>query len=348
MANNVYIGLAVTAHDDSTLCTAEFDNVNASEAVVADFAAEPLTGTVPLVVTFTDESTGTVDSRLWDFGDGSTPLTTSGVTATHTYTATGVYTVALTVSGPQGSDTLTRTNCITVTQPTTPSALVWWDDDFFFRRPLTVTVSQPLTYSPGVTTPLGLELDTAALVNEGKLRGDGHDLRVAYWDGLAWQELPRSVQGMGSPTSTVIFPLRATITDTDEGYWLYYGQAVASEPPLLSEAVPEEATVTPGPEETAAVTVTIHAASGGELLSADGRTRVTFPPGAVAETVLASHSPYRAVYPQPSETLARFDLEAQTLGGQAVTAFSQPLTLTFDYSGLAVEPSVEDSMTLYR
>jgi YD repeat-containing protein len=40
--------------------------------------------------------------------------TVSTITTTHTYTASGVYTVSLTASGPDGSDTLTRTNYITV------------------------------------------------------------------------------------------------------------------------------------------------------------------------------------------------------------------------------------------
>ncbi|MCR4408546.1 MAG: PKD domain-containing protein [Anaerolineae bacterium] len=299
-------------------------------------------------MTFSNNTTGEVTDYLWDYGDNITG-TTSAVTHTHVYTTTGVYTVSLTASGPGGTDTLTRTGYITATEAAPEQELTWWDDDLFYRLPLTVAVGQPLGYTPGVTIPLGLTLDTATLVGDGKLRGDDHDLRVAYWDGAAWEELPRAVQGMGSPTSTVIFPLQATITNTDKGYYLYYGNAIAGEPPLLlTDTVIAGVTVTPGPEETATVAENIDAALGGELLSTDGRTRVTFSPGAVAETVLASHTPYRAVYPQPKETLARFDLEAETLGGQPVTAFSQPVTLTFDYSSLAVPPTVEDTMTLYR
>jgi RHS repeat-associated protein len=82
------------------------------EPVVADFYATPLSGTVPLMVTLVNSSTG-ASSYLWDYGDRITS-TASAVTHTHAYTATGVYTVALTASGPGGSDTLTRTNYITV------------------------------------------------------------------------------------------------------------------------------------------------------------------------------------------------------------------------------------------
>ncbi len=84
------------------------------EPVVADFVAVPLTGTVPLTVTFTNSSAGATDF-LWDFGDG-TPGSTA-INPTHSYTQAAVYTVTLTATGPSGSHTLTRTNYITVTEP---------------------------------------------------------------------------------------------------------------------------------------------------------------------------------------------------------------------------------------
>jgi len=87
-------------------------------APVADFSAAPLSGTEPLNVSFTDLSSGDVTAWSWSFGDGT------GSTAqnpTHAYAA-GTYTVALTVSGPAGSDTVTRRNLIAVAaQPPTPT-----------------------------------------------------------------------------------------------------------------------------------------------------------------------------------------------------------------------------------
>ncbi|MCD6552697.1 MAG: PKD domain-containing protein [Anaerolineae bacterium] len=53
---------------------------------------------------------------LWDYGDSITSAT-AAVTHTHVYTASGVYTVSLTATGPGGSDTLTRTNYVTTTTP---------------------------------------------------------------------------------------------------------------------------------------------------------------------------------------------------------------------------------------
>lgn len=83
--------------------------------IAADFTGAPLSGTVPLTVTFTDLSIGEVMTRTWGFGDASALLVTGSVTATHVYTAAGVYTVTLTALSPYDSDTLTRTNYITAT-----------------------------------------------------------------------------------------------------------------------------------------------------------------------------------------------------------------------------------------
>jgi len=78
---------------------------------VADFTVNPVSGVSPLTVTFTDTSTGgAVDAWLWSFGDG---VTSSVQSPTHTYAAPGTYTVTLTVTGPGGSDAISRPNLIT-------------------------------------------------------------------------------------------------------------------------------------------------------------------------------------------------------------------------------------------
>jgi PKD repeat protein len=79
---------------------------------VAGFTASPITGVRPLLVNFTDESTGNITSWSWDFGDG---LGTSTVqNTTYTYTNAGTYTVSLTVTGPYGTDAETKTDYIVV------------------------------------------------------------------------------------------------------------------------------------------------------------------------------------------------------------------------------------------
>jgi PKD repeat protein len=79
---------------------------------VANFSASPTSGTAPLLVNFTDTSTGSVTGWSWNFGDGTT---STAKTAIKTYSNPGTYTVKLTVSGPGGSNTATKTNYISVT-----------------------------------------------------------------------------------------------------------------------------------------------------------------------------------------------------------------------------------------
>jgi PKD repeat protein len=60
----------------------------------ANFICNPLKGCLPLSVSFTDRSTGSPQSWLWDFGDGSTSTQRNPV---HTYSKTGVYSIYLDV-----------------------------------------------------------------------------------------------------------------------------------------------------------------------------------------------------------------------------------------------------------
>lgn len=82
--------------------------------------ASPQVGTAPLTVQFTDLSTvsGTVTSKMWNFGDGTTEGV-SGTTVTHTYQSPGVYTATLTyISGyPPHSSSWSDSKTIQVTTP---------------------------------------------------------------------------------------------------------------------------------------------------------------------------------------------------------------------------------------
>jgi PKD repeat protein len=80
---------------------------------VASFTASPTSGTAPLAVTLTDTSTGTVTSRSWNLGDGTTA---TSQTVAKTYSTAGTYTVTLTVTGSSGSTTATKS--ISVSAPT--------------------------------------------------------------------------------------------------------------------------------------------------------------------------------------------------------------------------------------
>jgi len=80
---------------------------------VADFVADPLTGKGRITTfNFTDLSTGTVESWLWEFGDGGTSTSPN---PSYQYYNVGTYTVRLTVSGSEGEDVEEKTGYITVT-----------------------------------------------------------------------------------------------------------------------------------------------------------------------------------------------------------------------------------------
>lgn len=80
-----------------------------SSKPVASFVIVPKQGPVPLNVTFTDASTGNITSRLWKFGDDRS---STEINPTHEYIKPGLYTVVLITNGPQGSDTLVKTDSI--------------------------------------------------------------------------------------------------------------------------------------------------------------------------------------------------------------------------------------------
>ncbi|MBD3257512.1 PKD domain-containing protein, partial [candidate division GN15 bacterium] len=118
--------------------------VTTPPAPTAAFSGTPTSGTFPLEVSFTDESTDNPTSWSWDFGDGGT---SAAQNPSHTYTAAGTYTVTLTASNAYGSDDEIKTDYITVTAPPPPTA------DFVGSptsgpAPLAVTFTDQSTGSP--------------------------------------------------------------------------------------------------------------------------------------------------------------------------------------------------------
>lgn len=83
-------------------------------APVADFTFSPPAGMPPLTVAFTDASTGMVGLWSWDFDNDGT-VDSTAKNPTHIYTELDIYTVSLVVTGPGGSDTCVKSDCIVVT-----------------------------------------------------------------------------------------------------------------------------------------------------------------------------------------------------------------------------------------
>lgn len=77
---------------------------------VAAFTANVTSGTVPLTVSFTDQSTYSPTHWAWEFGDGGTSIAQH---PTHTYNSAGTYTVTLYATNFEGTDIASKHNYIT-------------------------------------------------------------------------------------------------------------------------------------------------------------------------------------------------------------------------------------------
>ena len=162
----------------------------ASPPPTAAFSATPRSGSVPLAVQFTDQSTGSPATWSWSFGDGGSSTQRN---PSHLYLSPGSYTVSLTVSNIAGSDTYTAANYITASGILTLS------------MPLT-TVGWHLISLPGEP----VDPDPTAVFDElaafGYLNGCLHRYLSGVGYRTWWETDPGAFGG----------PLQS-----GEGYWLY-------------------------------------------------------------------------------------------------------------------------------
>jgi PKD repeat protein len=86
-------------------------SVAAAATPVASFTASERTGLAPFKVQFTDTSTNAPTAWLWDFGDGSSSTLKN---PSHTYSLVGTYTVNLTATNADGSNTVSKSSHIAV------------------------------------------------------------------------------------------------------------------------------------------------------------------------------------------------------------------------------------------
>ena len=116
---------------------------NRTTAPIANFTCSPRSGLPPLEVTCEDTSTGNVTSRQWDFGDGGNSTLE---TMTFTYDEVGEYSISLRVSGPEGTDALTRPGYISVVETVAPRFTP-------ARTPTSTWTPTPRGTDPSASTP---------------------------------------------------------------------------------------------------------------------------------------------------------------------------------------------------
>ncbi len=96
--------LTVTGIDGTTTSTAQ-TTISITQAAVppsAAFIADPSSGTAPLTVQFTDQSSGDIGVWAWDFGDGGT---SNEQHPSYTFNTPGDWIVTLTIMGSDGTST---------------------------------------------------------------------------------------------------------------------------------------------------------------------------------------------------------------------------------------------------
>ena len=107
--------IKATSLDNEGVSTSDSVNVtvifNEDNPPVSNFNVTPTSGTAPLTVNFTDQSTNNPTSWQWDFGDGNT---SSQQNPSHTYNNNGTFTVQLIATNNNGSDTEIKADFIIV------------------------------------------------------------------------------------------------------------------------------------------------------------------------------------------------------------------------------------------
>jgi PKD repeat protein len=85
--------------------------VIAGQTPTAVFAQSATEGCAPMLVQFSDESSGFYTSRQWSFPGGN-PAVSDLATPSVIYTAPGIYNVTLSLDGPLGASSITRTAAV--------------------------------------------------------------------------------------------------------------------------------------------------------------------------------------------------------------------------------------------
>lgn len=116
----------------------------------------------------------------------------------------------------------------------------WWDVTYLYRTPIAIrnlhSRAIPSDYS------LSINIDTAMLITASKLRMDGKDLRVVWYNTTddTWKELARiNLTNFGSNNTEIWFrTVHAIVPNSvDNDYFLYYGCVDPGEPPADKDKV---------------------------------------------------------------------------------------------------------------
>ena len=111
-------------------------------------------------------------------------------------------------------------------------AQAWWSSNYSYRKRITVTNNDSAQLA--ANTIGSFTADTQALISGSKLRSDGKDWRIVYYNGSTETEIAQLVESGWNSTSTETwFRLQAAINAgaSDGNYYVYYGYSSESTSP---------------------------------------------------------------------------------------------------------------------
>ena len=180
---------------------------------VVQFTADVTSGYGPLSVQFTDQSSGAT-SWSWSFGDGTSNSTEQH--PVHTFSAGGPYTVTLTATNKNGSDTIQKVGYISV-----QSAPVFPDDWKYVKTHTITSPGGTLTdYQIRIVASRTETGDTGEKVYLGtNAKSDYSDVRFASGSD---SPLPYWIESVNS-TAAVFWVKMPEITPSGSTLKVYYG-----------------------------------------------------------------------------------------------------------------------------
>ena len=115
-----------------------------------------------------------------------------------------------------------------------PSNKNWWDSSYKYRTPINISNKHTSDLPKGYS--VNTSINTANLNSTGKLRSDGKDLRVVWYNSSSesWLELDRvNSTNFNTANTQIWFKTQTSINPSadDTNYYLYYGNENADDPP---------------------------------------------------------------------------------------------------------------------
>ncbi|MHA2284104.1 MAG: DUF2341 domain-containing protein, partial [Promethearchaeota archaeon] len=125
-------------------------------------------------------------------------------------------------------------------QLSSPSDKNWWDSSYKYRTPINITNKHTGDLPKGYS--VNISVNTSNLFSNGKLRSDGKDLRIVWYNSSSetWLELDRvNDTNFNTANTQILFKTQTSISPSadDTNYYLYYGFEAANDPPTNKSKV---------------------------------------------------------------------------------------------------------------